>query len=76
MSHGVSNSRRALGAERPAGARRLRWNLLMVLSIALATLGSLFSIWSKTRWTGILSLIALVAVAAIWHFARTTRSKG
>ncbi|MEZ5278490.1 MAG: divalent metal cation transporter [Opitutaceae bacterium] len=71
----LMNSRRALGAERPAGSRRLRWNLLMVLSIALATLGSLFSIWSKTRWTGILSLVGLIAVAAIWHFARNNRSE-
>lgn len=70
----LMNSRGALGNERPEGMRRLRWNLLMILSIVLASIGSLFSIWSKTRWVGLIGLIALVTLAAVWQFSRKPRT--
>jgi hypothetical protein len=66
----LMNSRKALGNERPAGSRRLRWNIWMALSIGLATFGSLTGIWAKTHWKGIGGLIALLAVALILHLGR------
>jgi hypothetical protein len=68
--HLMMNSRRALGHERPAGLRRWRWNGLMTLSVSLATMGSLYSIWSKTHWVGIVSLALLVVIALVAHGAR------
>lgn len=66
----LMNSRKALGAERPAGSRRWRWNIWMTLSIGLATFGSLTGIWAKTHWKGIGGLIVLLALALILHLSR------
>jgi Mn2+/Fe2+ NRAMP family transporter len=71
----MMNSRRALGHERPAGLRRWRWNGLMALSVSLATMGSLYSIWSKTHWVGIVSLALLVVVALVAHGVRRSSSE-
>lgn len=66
----LMNSRKALGSERPSGSRRWRWNIWMVLSIGLATFGSLTGIWAKTHWKGIGGLIVLLALALIIHLVR------
>ncbi len=66
----LMNSRKALGKERPAGPRRWRWNSFMVLSIGLATIGSLWGIWAKTGWVGMAGLGTLIALALIGHAVR------
>ena len=70
----LMNSRKALGKERPAGPRRWRWNTLMILSICLATIGTLSSIWAKTHWKGITGLTVLILLALVVHATRNRKS--
>ena len=79
----MMNSRRLLGDSMPSGARRWRWNILMGAAVALAALGSLWSIWSRTqlipgteievRVLGFALLGAFIALAVIVGLIRRGR---
>ncbi len=43
----MMNSRRLLGDARPAGWRRVTWNVLMIAALLFATFGAGWSIWSR-----------------------------
>ncbi|MBW3543469.1 MAG: divalent metal cation transporter [Planctomycetes bacterium] len=66
----MMNSRSLMGANMPTGAKRIRWNVLMGLALLLASVGSLYSIWSKAGWYGIAGLGAFILLAVVVHFAR------
>ncbi len=61
------NHKGLMGNNRPKGAARLVWNILMGIAVAYATLGSVFKIWDQTKWNGILFVILLVIAGIIVH---------
>lgn len=69
----MMNSRTLLGEDRPTGARRLRWNLLMLIAAGAASAGSFWVIWSKARWIGVLVLAAFLGLTLIAHLVRQAK---
>ncbi len=61
----VMNSRKMLAGDLPAGRKRLQWNLLMLIAISFAALGSCWVIWSKTGWIGISALAVFIVLAIV-----------
>jgi Mn2+/Fe2+ NRAMP family transporter len=66
----LMNQRSYLGAYMPTGGRRLVWNVLMALAAGAAAFGSVWSLWSKLQWMGIVLLIAFIALVIVVHFMR------
>ena len=64
------NHKGLMGNNRPKGAARLVWNILMGIAVAYATLGSVFKIWDQTKWNGILFVILLVIAGIIVHIVK------
>ena len=58
----LMNSKNLLGENMPTGSRRIKWNLLMILSASVATLGSAWASYGKIGWAGP-GLIAAVGIA-------------
>jgi Mn2+/Fe2+ NRAMP family transporter len=67
----MMNSKSLMGDDRLSGGKRLKWNLLMLLAVAFATAGSLWSmsLQSYAKY-GFISLGAFVALALIVQLAR------
>lgn len=59
-----------LGSAMPRGLRRVWWNILMALAAGAATLGSVWSLWSKIRWLGIILLVGFIALTIVVHILR------
>ncbi len=70
----LMNQKTFLGDSMPRGARRVLWNILMVLAAGAAAFGSVWILWSKIRWFGIALLVGFIILCAVVHFARS-RSK-
>jgi len=68
------NSRALLGEFMPAGARRVRWNVLMILALSLALFGSLWAIWSKAGVWGMAGLGVFVGLCLVVHWFRPPTS--
>jgi Mn2+/Fe2+ NRAMP family transporter len=66
----VMNQRGILGDSMPRGGKRILWNVLMALSTAVATFISVWSLWSRLKWWGILIIVAFVGLILIVHFIR------
>ena len=66
----MMNSRNLLGADRPAGTRRLVWNGLMLPAAGIATAASLWSVHSKVGTAGYLLVGGFLALALVVHFLR------
>jgi hypothetical protein len=66
----LMNQKRLLGNSMPRGGKRAVWNVLMVIATGAAAFGSVWSLWSKIRWLGIVILIAFILLALIVHFVR------
>lgn len=66
----MMNSRPLLGDRLPQGGRRVAINGVMLLAIAAAATGSLYSINAKAGTRGLIALAAFVALALIVQFAR------
>lgn len=62
-----------LGKHAPRGGRRVLWNVLMALASGAATLGSVWSLWSKIRWLGIGLLVGFIVLTVVVHYARGSR---
>jgi len=71
----MMNSRGLLGADLPRGARRLTWNGLMLISLAFATFGACWVVWSKAGWVGVLAAGVFLGAAGFVHVARSSRSR-
>src|SRR5690606_2425119 len=69
------NSSRVLGADRPRGRARVAWNALMIPAALLATVASLWSIWSGARAAGLTFLGVFLSAAAVVHLLRTRASR-
>ena len=66
----LMNQKTYLGEYRPEGGRRLLWNVLMALAAGAAAFGSVWSLWSKLQWLGIILLVAFIVLVIVVHFAR------
>ena len=66
----VMNNKKLLGENMPRGTKRIVWNTLMLVAAGCASFGSLWSIWSKTQWKGIIALIVLVVVGVGYQMLR------
>ncbi|MBI1369017.1 MAG: hypothetical protein GC162_10230 [Planctomycetes bacterium] len=66
----MMNNRTLMGDFMPRGGKRLAWNLLMIIAIGLALVGSMYSVWSKTHWVGLGAVGVFAGLALIVHFVR------
>ena len=66
----LMNQKSFLGDNMPVGGKRILWNILMALAAGAASFGSVWSLWSKLQWKGILILIGFIALCIIVHFVR------
>ena len=69
----LMNQKSYLGEHTPRGGRRVLWNILMALAAGAATLGSVWSLWSKLQWLGIILLAVFIAVVVAVHRARSPK---
>jgi Mn2+/Fe2+ NRAMP family transporter len=69
----LMNQKALLGENVPRAGRRVAWNILMAVSAGAAAFGSIWSLWSKIRWVGILLLVGFIALALVVQFARVQR---
>jgi Mn2+/Fe2+ NRAMP family transporter len=69
----LMNQKSYLGRYRPEGGRRVLWNVLMALAAGAAAFGSVWSLWSKLQWMGIILLIVFIALVIAVHYARAGR---
>jgi len=66
----LMNQKTFLGKDMPTGARRILWNVLMALAAGAAAFGSVWSLWSKLRYLGIILLVGFIILCIVVHFAR------
>ncbi len=66
----LMNQKTFMGKNMPTGGKRILWNVLMALASGAAAFGSVWSLWSKLRWLGIVLLITFIALCVVVHFAR------
>jgi len=69
----LMNQKTYLGAYMPRGGRRVLWNVLMALAAGAAAFGSVWSLWSKLEWLGIVLLVAFIVLVVVVHFARVPK---
>ena len=69
----LMNNRPLLGKRMPGGGKRITWNILMAVAAGFATIGSLWSLWSKLRWIGIAIFAAFTAMVFVAHFLKKPR---
>ena len=69
----MMNQKSLLGENLPKGGRRVAWNVLMLVAVALATFGSVFSLWSKFQWWGVAVLVVFTLAVVVVHFVRRAR---
>jgi hypothetical protein len=63
----LMNSKTLLGDSRPEGGRRVRWNILMIIATAVATLGAAWASHGKIGWYGPGLIVAFGFVVAVTH---------
>lgn len=66
----LMNQKTFMGKNMPTGGKRILWNVLMALASGAAACGSVWVLWSKLQWLGIVLLITFIAVCVVVHFAR------
>ncbi len=66
----LMNQKTFLGNNMPQGGKRILWNVLMALASGAAAFGSVWSLWSKLRWLGIILLVGFIVLCVVVHFAR------
>ena len=72
----LMNQEKYLGKYTPKGGRRVLWNVLMALAAGAAAFGSVWSLWSKIRWMGIILLVVFIVVVVVVHYARQGKKPG
>ncbi|MGB6043155.1 MAG: divalent metal cation transporter [Pirellulales bacterium] len=71
----LMNQKSYLGENAPSGLRRLVWNLLMAVSVSVATIGSVFMTHKKAGVTGVGAIVLLMALVILVHFNQVNRRK-
>jgi hypothetical protein len=71
----LMNQKQMLGDSMPRGGKRVLWNILMLIATAVATLVSIWSLWSRLgRWS-IVIIAAFVGLILIVHFLRGAKKQ-
>ncbi len=71
----LMNQKQMLGDSMPRGGKRVVWNILMIIATAVATLVSIWSLWSRLgRWS-IVIIAAFVGLILIVHFLRKAKKQ-
>lgn len=68
----MMNSKRLMGDERPAGAARWIWNILMGLAAGLTTVGAVWQAGDKGGWLG-LALFVIFGVLVVFDAYRVKK---
>lgn len=70
----LMNQKSVLGSASPGFLAKSIWNVLMFIAASVATIGSIYMIWKKTNYYGIIAVGVLVILAIVVHFARDKHS--
>ena len=71
----LMNQKTMLGDNMPHGPRRVLWNVLMIAATSVAMFVSIWSLWSRLRWVGILLLAAFVTLVLVVHVVRRNKAR-
>jgi len=66
----LMNQKTFMGKNMPTGGKRILWNVLMAVASGAAAFSSVWVLWSKLGWLGIVLLIAFIALCVVVHFVR------
>ncbi len=66
----LMNQKSMLGENLPQGSKRVLWNVLMVIATGIATLVSIWSLWSRLGGWSIAVIVAFVGLILVVHFIR------
>ncbi len=66
----LMNQKTMLGDNMPQGGKRILWNVLMVIATGIATLVSIWSLWSRLGGWSIVVIVAFVGLILVVHFIR------
>jgi len=66
----LMNQKSMLGEHMPQGGKRLVWNVLMAIATGIATLVSMWSLWSRLGGWSIAVVVAFVGLILVVHFIR------
>jgi Mn2+/Fe2+ NRAMP family transporter len=66
----LMNQKAMLGDHMPQGAKRVLWNVLMVIATGAATLVSIWSLWSRLGGWSIVVIVVFVGLILVVHFIR------
>jgi len=69
------NQKSLLGENMPKGALRGIWNIVMMFTVVIVGIGSVYKVWDKAGWYGIAAVIAFVLLVLIVQVARAGRKK-
>lgn len=67
----VMNQKSLLGDNMPRGWKRVAWNVSMVLAIGWTGFGSMYAVWSKAHWYGLLAVAIFIMLVIVAHQIRT-----
>jgi hypothetical protein len=66
----LMNQKTMLGDNMPQGGKRVLWNVLMIIATGIATLVSIWSLWSRLGGWSIAVIVAFVGLILVVHFIR------
>ncbi len=66
----LMNQKAMLGDYMPQGGRRVLWNVLMVIATGVATLVSIWSLWSRLGGWSIAVIVVFIGLILVVHFIR------
>ncbi len=69
------NSKELMGDALPKGGKRVALNLAMGLALLAATIGAVWSIWSKVKWVGVGAVGLFILLALGGHCYRKLNQK-
>ena len=69
----LMNSKSLLGKDMPRGGRRIAWNSLMLLALAVVIPGSLWIIWNKGGAYGVAALAVFLALLIVVQVKRKAK---
>jgi len=71
----LMNQKAMLGDHMPQGGKRVLWNILMVIATGIATLVSIWSLWSRLGGWSIAVIVVFVGLILVVHFIRKSKEQ-
>ncbi len=71
----LMNQKAMLGDNMPKGGKRVLWNILMVIATGIATLVSIWSLWSRLGGWSIAVIVVFVGLILVVHFIRKGKAQ-